>query len=216
MRINRWIARLGCAIIAVVLMGAKAPLPPGVSTLAIGKLATDFKLPGTDGKDYTYAAIAGKIGTLVVFTCNHCPFAVAYQDRLVTLTETYTKKGIGVAAISCNDVRAFPDDSFEKMKERAASAKFNFPYLYDESQQIAMAYGPTVTPHVFLFDSTRTLVYQGRIDDARKESEITKRELTDALEALTSGKKIGESETVAFGCSIKWKPEIMKTEETEG
>jgi peroxiredoxin len=196
---------------AVILLMAADKTPPGVEELTIGKAAPDFSLPATDGKTYALADIAGPKGTLVIFTCNHCPYAIAYQDRIIALTEHYRPLGIGVAAISCNDAKAYPDDSFAKMKERAAEKKFIFPYLYDESQSVALKYGPRVTPHVFLFDSTRTLVYRGRIDDSAKEKSVKKRELTDALEAVLTDKLIPTATTVAFGCSIKWKRDILES-----
>ena len=100
---------------------------------------------------------------------------------------------------------AYPDDAFPKMKERAAEMKYNFPYLYDESQSVALLYGPKVTPHCFLFDAKGVLVYRGRIDDSAKEAEVTKRELTDALDSLVGEKPISTAQTTAFGCGIKWK-----------
>ena len=177
--------------------------------LGAGERAPGFTLPATDGKSYTLADVAGSKGTLVIFTCNHCPYAVAYQDQIIALADQFRPQGIGVVAISCNDARAYPEDSFDNMKVRAAEKKFNFPYLYDESQAVALKYGPKVTPHVFLFDSTRTLVYRGRIDDSAKEKSVTKRELSEALAALVAGKPIPTAETVAFGCSTKWKPGIL-------
>ena len=196
------------AILAATLFVA-ADKGPGVEELGLGKPAPDFSLPATDGKTYAFADLAGPKGTLVIFTCNHCPYAIAYQDRIIALTDKYRPLGIGVAAISCNDAKSYPDDSFAKMKERAAEKKFNFPYLYDESQGTALKYGPKVTPHVFLFDSTRTLVYRGRIDDSAKEKSVKNRELADALDALLAGKAIPTAATTAFGCSIKWKPDVL-------
>lgn len=195
-------------LMALSLLGAAAP--PGVQELPLGTKAPDFSLPGTDGKTYTFAKVAGTKGTLVVFTCDHCPFAIAYQDRLIALAAKYEPKGIGVAAICCNDAAAYPEDSFEGMKQRATEKKFPYPYLHDESQSVALQYGPKVTPHIFLFDSTRTLVYRGRVDDAAKEPNVTKRELADALDALVAGKKIPTTTTVAFGCGIKWKPDVLE------
>lgn len=201
----------------VVLMAAKPPtnkkIPPGVEELAIGTRAPDFKLIGTDDELHALSDLKGDKGTLVVFTCNHCPFAIKYQDRIIALTDTYTKKGISVVAISCNDANGYSDDSFPNMKIRAKEKGYNFPYLYDESQAVALKYGPMVTPHTFLFDSTLTLVYRGRIDDSAKEDEVKKRELTDALDALIAGKEIPVKETTAFGCSIKWKPAVLKSGE---
>jgi len=193
---------------------AKKPMskkvPPGVEELAIGSNAPDFNLIGTDDKMHALKDLKGDKGTLVVFTCNHCPFAIKYQDRIIGLTDTYTKQGISVVAISCNDADGYADDSFPNMKVRAKEKGFNFPYLYDESQAVAMQYGPMVTPHTFLFDSKLNLVYRGRVDDSAKEDEVKKRELTDALDALVAGKDIPVAETTAFGCSIKWKPAVLE------
>jgi len=191
----------------------KAPskkLPPGVEELSIGSKAPEFNLIGTDDKMHALKDLKGEKGTLVVFTCNHCPFAIKYQDRIIGLTDKYTKQGISVVAISCNDADGYADDSFPNMKVRAKEKSFNFPYLYDETQAVAMEYGPMVTPHTFLFDSKLNLVYRGRIDDSAKEDEVKKRELTDALDALVAGKAIPVTETTAFGCSIKWKPAVLE------
>lgn len=182
--------------------------PAGVTELEVGKNAPDFSLPGTDGKTYALKDVAGEKGTLVIFTCNHCPYAVAYQQRIIDMTAKYRPQGIGVVAISSNDAKAYPDDGFEAMKERAASMKYNFPYLYDETQQVAVKYGPKVTPHIFLLDAKGILVYRGRIDDSAKPDKITKRELADALDALVAGKTIPIASTTAFGCSIKWKADV--------
>ena len=206
------------AIAGVLLLMAAKPsvskkVPPGVEELAIGSKAPDFKLIGTDDKLHALEDLKGDKGTLVIFTCNHCPFAIKYQDRIIALTDKYTKQGIGVVAISCNDANGYSDDSFPNMKIRAKEKGYNFPYLYDESQAVALKYGPMVTPHTFLFDSTLTLVYRGRIDDSAKEDEVKKRELTDALDALVAGKEIPVKETTAFGCSIKWKPAVLKSGE---
>lgn len=188
----------------------QAKEPPGLAELEIGKAAPEFSLPGTDGKTYAYKDVAGEKGTLVVFTCNHCPYAVAYQKRVIDMTAKYKPQGVGIVAISSNDVKSYPDDSFELMKVRADSMKYNFPYLYDESQAVALKYGPKVTPHVFLFDAKGTLVYRGRIDDSAKENEVKKRELTEALDALVGGKAIPTTATTAFGCSIKWRADVLE------
>lgn len=206
----KWLAPLAL-LIAVTAIAQQKKEPPGLAELEIGKTAPEFSLPGTDGKTYSYKDIAGEKGTLVIFTCNHCPYAVAYQKRIIDLTAKYKPQGIGVVAISSNDAKAYPDDSFAKMKERADSMKYNFPYLYDESQSVALQYGPKVTPHIFLFDAKGTLVYRGRIDDSAKENEVKKRELTDAMDALIAGRGIPTATTTAFGCSIKWRADVLAT-----
>lgn len=206
---GKWIAP--ALLIAATSASAQkqAKEPPGLTELEIGKAAPEFSLPGTDGKTYAYKDVAGEKGTLVVFTCNHCPYAVAYQKRIIDMTAKYKPQGVGVVAISSNDVKSYPDDSFEMMKVRADSMKYNFPYLYDESQAVALKYGPKVTPHIFLFDAKGTLVYRGRIDDSAKENEVKKRELTEALDALVGGKEIPTTATTAFGCSIKWRADVL-------
>jgi peroxiredoxin len=204
----KWLAPLAL-LIAVTAIAQQKKEPPGLAELEIGKTAPEFSLPGTDGKIYTYKDVAGEKGTLVIFTCNHCPYAVAYQKRIIDLTAKYKPQGIGVVAISSNDAKAYPDDSFAKMKERADSMKYNFPYLYDESQSVALQYGPKVTPHIFLFDAKGMLVYRGRIDDSAKENEVKKRELTDAMDALIAGRGIPTATTTAFGCSIKWRADVL-------
>lgn len=206
----KWLAPLAL-LIAVTAIAQQKKEPPGLAELEIGKTAPEFSLPGTDGKTYTYKDVAGEKGTLVIFTCNHCPYAVAYQKRIIDLTAKYKPQGIGVVAISSNDAKAYPDDSFAKMKERADSMKYNFPYLYDESQSVALQYGPKVTPHIFLFDAKGMLVYRGRIDDSAKENEVKKRELTDAMDALIAGRGIPTATTTAFGCSIKWRVDVLAT-----
>lgn len=189
----------------------KKKIPPGVVELAIGSDAPKFNLIGTDDKMHSYDSIKGDKGTLVIFTCNHCPFAVAYEDRLIALSKEFQARGIGVVAISNNDAEVFADDGFTEMKVRAKEKGFNFLYLYDESQGVALQYGPMVTPHIFLFNAKNKLFYRGRIDNSAKEKEVESRELRDALSALVAGKKIAVSETTAFGCSIKWKAEVLKT-----
>jgi peroxiredoxin len=186
-------------------------IPPGVEELALGSKAPDFELIGTDEKKHALEDLAGEKGTLVIFTCNHCPYAKAYEDRIIDLAWEYQPKGIGVVAISSNDAEKYADDSFPKMQERATEKGFNFPYLYDQSQAVALAYGPMVTPHIFLFDSDMTLVYRGRIDNSAKLHEVEDRDLNDALMALITGKEIKVQHTKAFGCSIKWRADVLET-----
>ena len=204
---NKWIVP-ALLLSATTTASAQKKEPPELAELEIGKPAPEFSLPGTDGKTYTFKDIAGEKGTLVVFTCNHCPYAVAYQKRLIDMAAKYKSQGIGAVAISSNDAKAYPDDSFELMKVRADSMKYIFPYLYDESQAVALKYGPKVTPHIFLFDAKGVLAYRGRIDDAAQEHKVKKRELTDALDAMVGGKTIPTTTTTAFGCSVKWRADV--------
>ena len=204
-KFTRTLGLLAAVFLLSNVTRAKDTAAPAIPELEVGKPAPEFSLPGTDGKTYAFKDVAGEKGTLVVFTCNHCPYAVAYQQRIMELTAKYKPLGIGVVAISSNDAVAYPDDGFAPMKQRADSMKYNFPYLYDETQQVAQKYGPKVTPHTFLFDAKGNLAYRGRIDDSVKENAVKKRELADALDALVAGKPVPVAATTAFGCSIKWK-----------
>ena len=184
-------------------------------TLAIGTKAPDFKLPGVDGKTYTLASFAKAKLLMIVFTCNHCPTAQAYEDRIIQLAKEYKPKGVELAAIMPNDPDAvrldelgYTDlgDTFAEMKIRAKQKKFNFPYLYDgKTQSVTKAYGPIATPHVFIFDKERRLRFQGRIDDVEKPSKTPNHPDTRAaLDELLAGKEVTTATTKVFGCSVKW------------
>lgn len=184
-------------------------------TLPIGAAAPDFNLPGTDGKNYTLASFKDASLLMVVFTCNHCPTAQAYEDRLIQLTSDYKKKNVAIVAIMPNDPSSITlseldytdmGDSFDEMKKRAARKKFNFPYLYDgATEEASKKYGPIATPHVFIFDKSRKLRYNGRIDDVEKPSKTPNTQDTrNALDALLSNREVPVTNTKVFGCSIKW------------
>jgi len=184
-------------------------------TLAIGSKAPDFKLPGIDGKTYSLSNFKNAQVLVIVFTCNHCPTAQAYEDRIIQLTKDYSPKNVAVVAIMPNDPKSvrldelgYTDmsDHFDEMKRRAQQKHFNFPYLYDgETQATAKAYGPVATPHVFIFDKSRTLRYQGRIDNVEKPTKTpTEFNTRDAIDALLQGKPVAVETTKVFGCSIKW------------
>lgn len=184
-------------------------------TLAIGAKAPDFKLPGVDGKMYSLASFNKARLLVIVFTCNHCPTAQAYEERIIQLAKDYKPKGVDLAAIMPNDPQAvrldelgYTDmgDTFEEMKIRAKQKKFNFPYLYDgKTQGVAKAYGPIATPHVFIFDKERKLRFQGRIDDVEKPSKTPNHfDTRAALDELLAGKEVTTQTTKVFGCSIKW------------
>jgi peroxiredoxin len=163
-------------------------------------------LPGVDGKNYELKNFDVNSVLVVIFSCNHCPYVQAYEDRIIALQAEFKPKGVQFVAINSNDASHYPDDSFENMKKRAADKKFNFLYLRDEDQSTAKAFGATHTPHLFVFDSARTLAYTGRIDDNWQEpAKVTRSYLKEALDALTAGKKPAEPETFAIGCTIKWK-----------
>jgi peroxiredoxin len=177
--------------------------------LALGATAplatTKLKNPA-DGKTVSIADAKGPKGTLVVFTCNNCPYAKAWEQRIVELGNTYSKKGIGVVALNSNDPSIAKADTPELIKARAAERGMQFPYAIDEGSTVAKAFGATVTPEAFLFDKGGKLVYHGTIDDNHKEPEkVGKRYLKDALEAVSGGKAPAVTETKSMGCSIKFK-----------
>jgi peroxiredoxin len=174
-------------------------------TLKIGSLAPDFNLPATDGKKYTLNIFADKKALIIVFSCNHCPYVQAYEDRIMEIQKDYGKD-VQVIAISSNEDINYPEDSFENMKARAEMKKFNFPYLHDETQNVAKAYGATHTPEIFLFDKERKFVFHGKIDDNWQEPQSVKSKyLCYALDELLSGKQISVPETFTIGCTIKWR-----------
>jgi len=172
-----------------------------------GTVAPDFKnLPGVDGKKHGLSDYGKSPVLVVVFSCNHCPYVQAYEDRMIALQNDFAEKGVQFIAINSNDADGYPDDSFENMVKRAKERKFNFPYLRDDDQSVAKAYGATHTPHLFVFDAGRKLVYTGKIDDNWQEpAQAQQHFLRDALSALVSGKKPAQPETFAIGCTIKWK-----------
>jgi thiol-disulfide isomerase/thioredoxin len=215
----------GFLLLAFTLMAlTEKPAKDDPVTLAIGTKAPDFKLPGVDGKTYTLASFSKSKLLVIVFTCNHCPTAQAYEDRIIQLAKDYAAKGVSFVAISPNDPNAvrldemgYSDmgDSFEEMKLRAKAKKYPFPYLYDgKTQVVAKAYGPVATPHIFIFDQERKLRYQGRIDNVEKPSKTPdKLDARNAIEALLSNQAVPVETTKVFGCSIKWasKEEVGKT-----
>jgi len=174
-------------------------------TLKIGSLAPDFNLPATDGKKYSLKTFADKKALVIVFSCNHCPYVQAYEDRIIEIQKNYSKD-VQVIAISSNEAENYPEDSFENMKARAQMKKFNFPYLHDETQNVAKAYGATHTPEIFLFDKERKMVFHGKIDDNWQEPQSVKSKyLRNAIDELLSGKQISVPETFTIGCTIKWR-----------
>jgi thiol-disulfide isomerase/thioredoxin len=189
--------------------------PDDHPTLAIGSKAPAFSLKGVDGKTYTLASFAKYKILVIIFTCNHCPTAQAYEDRIIQMTNDYRPKNVGVVAINPNDPSAIRldelgytdmSDTYAEMKLRAAQKKFNFPYLYDgATQSTAKAYGPVATPHVFIFDSERKLRYQGRIDDVEKPTKTPNNfDTRSAIDELLQNKDVSTKTTKVFGCSIKW------------
>ena len=206
--------RLALALGLVALLGGRALAdPPGLAPLEIGAPAPDFDLPGVDGANHALKDYADAKALVVVFTCNHCPTAQAYEGRLKKLHADYTPKGVAIVAISPNDPRAvrldelgYTDlgDSFEDMKIRARDHKYPYPYLYDgETQAVAKAYGCLATPHVFIFDADRKLRYQGRFDDAEVKTPKS-HDAVAALDAVLAGEPVVRPVTRVFGCSTKW------------
>jgi len=201
-----------------LLLAALAAAQTPITTLAPGAAAPDFKLPGVDGKTHTLKDFARAKLLVIVFTTNHCPTARAYEQRLIQLVRDYRDKGVALVAISPNapdavrlDELGYTDlgDSFEEMKTRARHSQFNFPYLYEgDLTGISRAYGPTATPHAFVFDSDRKLRYLGHIDDNERESLVKSRDLRNALDALLAGRDLPAPQTRAFGCSIKWSDKV--------
>ncbi|MFQ5762456.1 MAG: thioredoxin family protein [Candidatus Bathyarchaeia archaeon] len=176
------------------------------STLKIGGVAPDFDLPAVDGQRYSLSSFRDKKVVVVMFTCNHCPYVQAYESRLIAIQRDYAKAGVALAAINSNDDVAFPEDNFENMVTRAKAKGYNFPYLHDEAQTVAQAYGATVTPEIFVLDSQRRLRYHGRVDDNWKEpGKVKSPDLREALDALVKGQPAPKPETQAFGCTVKWK-----------
>jgi peroxiredoxin len=174
--------------------------------LELGSAAPRFSLPGIDEKEHPLAEYKDAKALCVIFSCNHCPYVQAYESRMVELQKRFGPRGLQLVAINSNDAQGYPEDSFENMKVRAKSQSYNFPYLRDESQEVAKAYGAQRTPHIFLFDAERKLAYIGRIDDNYKDPAAVKsHELADAVEDILSGKAVRLPETFAVGCTIKWK-----------
>ena len=174
--------------------------------MPLGTPAPAFSLPGVDGKTWSLDSFSEAELLVVVFTCNHCPYAIASEDRLLEIQADYRDKGVRLVAISANDAAKYPDDSFDEMKKRAAEKRFTFPYLYDESQAVARAYDAACTPDIFVFDRDRKLMYNGRIDDNwQKPAEVTRRDLRAVLDAALAGKSVDFEHVPSMGCSIKWK-----------
>ncbi len=173
-----------------------------------GEKAPAFSLKGVDGKIHSLDKIKGSKATIVVFSCNHCPYVVMNEDRLISAYNDYRVQGVGMAAINSNDSVNYPEDSFEAMVARAREKMFPFAYLHDESQSAAKAYGATHTPHLFVFDAGLKLAYTGAVDDDNSYKNRKKAEklyLRDALDDLIAGRPVRLPETHAIGCTIKWK-----------
>ena len=177
---------------AALEIGAKAP-------------ATDVKMKGVDGKEVSIKDVMGAKGTLVVFTCNACPYAKGWETRIVDLGNAYAAKGIGMIAINANDPKVVADDGYDQMVTRAKERGMKYPYVMDATSEVAKAFGAARTPEAFLFDAQGKLVYHGAVDDNVESAEkVTKNYLKDALDSVVAGKEVSVKETKAVGCGIKW------------
>jgi len=174
-------------------------------TVDVRTRAADVKLPGADGNEHALPDYADKKAVVVAFTCNHCPAAIGAQDRIIGLQRDYGPKGVQVIAINANEDVGHPTDSLTHMVERAREKGFNFPYLRDQSQDVAKAYGAQRTPHFFLLDTDRTVVYHGRMDDnPYEDGKQTTHELRDALDQVLAGRAVSVQPTNPIGCNVKW------------
>lgn len=194
--------------IATITLAASARAEQS-KPLALGAtapLATTKLRNAVDGKEVSIAGVKGAKGTLVVFTCNHCPYAKAWESRIVELANGYSPKGVGAVLINANDPKVNAGDSFDAMKERAKQAGMKVPYAVDETSGIARAFGATKTPEAFLFDKAGKLVYHGTIDDNHEEADkAQKKYLKDALDAVVAGKPVPTAQTKSLGCGIKFR-----------
>ena len=174
-------------------------------TLDIGDLAPDFDLKGVDGYSYSLNSFKEATFLVIVFSCNHCPYVVGSEDRMKRFHIDYMDKGVAFIAINSNEDVTHPEDSYAFMVERARDLEFRFPYLRDETQETALAYGALRTPHFYIFDGERKLRYTGRMDDnPRNPGQETTHELRDAMEALLAGKTPPVEKTNPIGCNVKW------------
>ena len=168
--------------------------------------AISFSLPGVDDKTHAMSDYSDKNAVAVIFTCNHCPYAQAWEGRLIAAQRDYADKGVQLLAIKANNAESHPGDSFDKMKERAQEQGFNFPYLRDESQEVARAYGAERTPEIFLFDKNGVLQYHGAPDDNHEDpAAVQNAYFRDALDAVLAGETPAVTQTPPVGCTIKWK-----------
>jgi peroxiredoxin len=177
-----------------------------MANVKLGDQVIPFTLPGVDDKEHSLSDYADAEVLAVIFSCNHCPYVLAWEDRMIQIQADYEDRGVKMVLINSNDVTKYPQDSFPNMKTHAAEKGFNFHYLFDESQEIPTAYGATRTPEVFLFDKSGSLQYHGAIDDNYDNPNAVKANyLRDALEAVLAGETPSVQETPPVGCTIKWK-----------
>lgn len=194
-------------LLSLVLISTMALMSASTTLLGykVGDKAADFELKDISGEMVSMADFKNVEGYIVVFTCNHCPFAVLYEDRIIELQKNYGKE-FPVIAIQPNDVEAYPSDSYDKMKERAKEKGFNFNYVWDENQEVAKRFGATRTPHFFLLDKNKVVRYIGALDDNPRDPKAVKKTyIEDAIKSIKEGQDVSTTETKAIGCTIKWK-----------
>ena len=173
--------------------------------MKLGDSAPDFSLPGVDGKTWRLPDFGDKPVLCVIFMCNHCPYVKATIDRLITLQRDYAGKGVSLVGINANETKNYPEDDLPHMVTWATAKKFNFPYLRDETQVVARAYGAERTPHIFLLDHDRKLRYTGATDDNTQDpTKVTRHYLREAIDALLASQPVKDTQTHAIGCTIKW------------
>ena len=178
--------------------------------LPLGTIAPDFRLPDTNGRSVALSDFPNARAYLVMFICNHCPYVKHIREEISRLGREYQRRGVAVFAISSNDAAAYPADNLDNMRSESAEAGYSFPYLYDETQEVAKAYRAACTPDFFLFNAARKLVYRGQLDDSRPRvanpTPVTGKDLRAALDAVLGGTEVSPEQIPSMGCNIKWKP----------
>ena len=176
--------------------------------LPLGTEAEDFSLTNVDGQTLSFADVAGERGTVLMFICNHCPFVKHVANELAAIGYEYMPKGVGMVAINSNDVAAHPADSPEQMIHESEQRGYSFPYLFDETQEVAKTYGAACTPDFYLFDGNHKLVYRGQLDGSRPDSgvPVTGEDLRQAIDALLESRPLPQPQLPSIGCNIKWRP----------
>jgi len=174
--------------------------------ISLGSAAPDFRLSSVDGKEYSLKDFLGAKALVVLFICNHCPYVKAVEGRIIQLNRDYRDKGVQLVGICSNDPTDYPDDASENLLKRWKEKEYGFPYLVDETQDVAKAYGAVCTPDIYVYDRDQKLAYHGRMDDSWKdEAKVSRRELREALDALLQGQRPSAEQVPAMGCSIKWR-----------
>jgi len=192
------------ALFGAISFGSKMAIESKAAVA--GTRCPEFRLPAVDGRTYGRDDFAQAPILVVMFICNHCPYVKAVEDRLIELNRQYAPRGVQFVGVCSNDAVTYPDDAFDKLAERWRQKSYGFPYLHDESQDVARAFGAVCTPDIYVFDRERQLAYRGRIDDSWKDpSKVTRRELAEALDALLAGGRPGADQKPTLGCSIKWR-----------